>query len=92
MQTTVRITPSPSVLTLNRLQEVLYMTTDQTSSPPPPLLVTMRHRRLLTVALLFAASMSVAAQEPVPPTATEYGQWETLGRNSVLSHDGEWLA
>ena len=68
------------------------MTTDQTSSPPPPLLVTMRHRRLLTVALLFAASMSVAAQEPVPPTATEYGQWETLGRNSVLSHDGEWLA
>ena len=68
------------------------MTTDQTSSPPPPLLVTMRHRRLLAVALLYAASMSVAAQEPVPPTATEYGQWEALGRSSVVSRDGEWLA
>ena len=68
------------------------MTTDKAVSHPPPSLVTMRSRLSLAVLLLCAASISVAAQDQMPPTTVDYGQWETLGRSSVLSRDGEWLA
>ena len=49
-------------------------------------------RRLLAISLFCTFSISVFTQEQMPPTAGDYGQWETLGRGSVLSPNGQWLA
>ena len=49
-------------------------------------------RRLLAISLFCTFSISVFTQEQMPPTAADYGQWETLGRGSILSPNGQWLA
>tara|TARA_Y100000031_G_scaffold110929_4_gene122286 strand:- start:1046 stop:3817 length:2772 start_codon:yes stop_codon:yes gene_type:complete len=52
----------------------------------------MRRRCFIIATGILAVSIGVAAQERRPPTTADYGQWESLGRDALLSRDGAWLA